>query len=83
MHILDLAKHARHLIPNLAPLVGQLILNSADFELWVDNSKFYSEDQLPPLIGMIWNVVRFVDDRIHLQQAAGTTKVIYNAFYDH
>ena len=82
-HIMDLAEHARHLIPNLVPLVGQPILNSADFELRVDNSKFYSEDQLAPLIGMIWKVVRFVDDRIHLQQAAGTTKVGYNSFYDH
>ena len=51
--ILDLAEHARHLIPNLAPLVGQPILNSADFELRVDNSKFYSDDQLAPLISMI------------------------------
>ena len=29
-HILDLAKHARHLIPNLAPLIRQPVLNSAD-----------------------------------------------------
>ena len=83
MLILDLAEHARHLIPNLAPLVGQPILNLANFELWVDNSKFYSEDQLAPLIGMIWKVVRFVDDRVHLQQAAGVTKVGYNVFYDY
>ena len=32
---------------------------------------------------MIWKVVRFVDDCIHLQQAAGATKVGYNAFYEH
>ena len=32
---------------------------------------------------MIWKVVRFVDDHIHLQQAAGSTKVGYNAFYEH
>ena len=82
-HILDLTEHARNLIPNLVPLVGQPILNSADFELRVDSSKFYLEDQLAPLIGMIWKVVRFVDDRVHLQQAAGTTKVGYNLFYDH
>ena len=31
--ILDLAEHARHLIPNLAPLVRQPLLNSTDFEL--------------------------------------------------
>ena len=80
---MDLTEHARHLIPNLAPLVGQPISNSADCELRVDNSKFYLEDQLAPLIGMIWKVVRFVDDRVHLQQAAGYTKVGYNAFYEH
>ena len=33
MFILNLAQHARHLIPNLAPLVGQPVLNAADFEL--------------------------------------------------
>ena len=71
------------MIPNLEPLVGQPISNSADFELRVDNSKFYSEEQLAPRIGMIWKVVRFVDDRFHLQQAAGNTKVGYNSFYDH
>ena len=70
-------------VPNSAPLVGQPILNSADFELRVDSSKFYLEDQLTPLISMIWKVVRFVDNCIHLQQAAGATKVGYNVFYDH
>ena len=49
----------------------------------MDNSKFYSEDQLAPLIGMIWKVVRFVDNCVHLQQAARTTKVGYNVFYDY
>ena len=32
---------------------------------------------------MIWKVLRFVDDRIHLQQAVRATKVGYNAFYKH
>ena len=32
-HILDFAEHARHLVPNLAPLVGQPLLNVTDFEL--------------------------------------------------
>ena len=30
-HILDLAEHARHLVPNLGPLVGQPLLNATDF----------------------------------------------------
>ena len=41
------------------------------------------EDQLVPLIGMIWKVARFVDDRVHMQQAAAATKVGYNTFYDY
>ena len=32
---------------------------------------------------MIWKVVRFVDNCVHLQQAAGVTKVGYNVFYDY
>ena len=71
------------MITSLAPLVGQPILNAADFELRVDHSKFYLEGHPAPLIYMIWKIVRFVDDRIHLQQAAGSTKVGYNAFYEH
>ena len=49
----------------------------------MDFSKVYTEKQLAPLIGMVWKVQRFVDDHIHLQQAPETTKVGYNAFYDH
>ena len=33
----------------------------------MDSCKFYSEDKLAPLIGMIWKVVRFVDDCINLE----------------
>ena len=55
--LLDLAEHARHLVPNLAPLIGQPLLNATDFELRVDKSRTYTEDQLVPLIGMIWKVV--------------------------
>ena len=32
---------------------------------------------------MIWKVARFVDNRVHMQQAAATTKVGYNTFYDY
>ena len=49
----------------------------------MDKSRTYTEDQLVPLIGMIWKVVRFVDDRVHMQQAAASTKVGYNVFYDY
>ena len=62
------------------PLIGQPISNSANLELRIDSSKVYTEEQLAPIIGNIWKVERFVDDRIHLQQAAGATKVGYNVF---
>merc|ERR1711873_221592 len=80
-HILDLAKHVRHLVPNLAPLVGQPLLNMTDLELRVDNSRQYEEKQLVPMIGMVWKLARFVDDRIHVQQAAGASFVGYVPFY--
>ena len=81
--MLDLTDYARHLVPNLVPLVSQPLLNATDFELRVDKSRTYTEDQLVPLISMIWKIVRFVDDRVHLQQAAAVTKVGYNVFYDY
>ena len=82
-HILDLAEHVWHLVPNLAPLVGQPLLNVTNFELRVDKSRTYTEDQLVPLVGMVWKLARFVDERVHVQQAAGFTKVGYNVFYDY
>ena len=70
-------------MPNLAPLVGQPLLNVSDFELRVDKSHTYTEDQLVPLVSMVWKLARFVDNRVHMQQAAGTTKGRYNTFYDY
>ena len=70
-------------MPNLAPLVGQPLLNVTNFELRVNKSRTYMEDQLVPLISMIWKVAQFVDNCVHMQQAAATTKVGYNTFYDY
>ena len=82
-HILDLADHVRHLVPNLAPLVGQPLLNVTDLELRVDASRTYEEKQLVPMIGMIWKLARFIDDRIHVQQAAGACSVGYVQYYQY
>ena len=49
----------------------------------MDCSNTYTEGQLAPLFGMIGKLQGLVDDHIHLQQAAGTTKVGYNAYYNH
>ena len=81
--ILDLADHVRHLVPNLAPLVGQPLLNVTDLELRVDNSRTYAEKQLVPMIGMIWKIARFIDDRIHVQEAAGACTVGYTQYYQY
>merc|ERR1712240_562454 len=82
-HILDLADHVRHLVPNLAPLVGQPLLNVTDLELRVDASRTYEEKQLVPMIGMVWKLARFIDDRIHVQQAAGACSVGYVQYYQY
>merc|ERR1712121_27489 len=81
--ILDLADHVRHLVPNLAPLVGQPLLNVTDLELRVDDSHTYAEKQLVPMIGMIWKLARFIDDRIHVQEAAGACSVGYTQYYQY
>merc|ERR1711954_78117 len=81
--ILDLADHVRHLVPNLAPLVGQPLLNVTDLELRVDDSHTYAETQLVPMIGMIWKLARFLDDRIHVQEAAGACTVGYTQYYQY
>merc|ERR1712121_307730 len=80
-HILDLADHVRHLVPNLAPLVGQPLLNVTDLELQVDSSRTYEEKQLVPMIGMIWKLARFIDDRIHVQEAAAAYSVGDTQYY--
>ena len=49
----------------------------------MDCSNTYTEEQLAPLIVMLGKLHCLVDDCIHLQQAAGTTKVGYNAYYDY
>ena len=36
-----------------------------------------------PMIGMVWKLARFVDDRIHVQQAAGASTVGYTNFYNY
>merc|ERR1712112_590240 len=79
----DLADHVRHLVPNLAPLVCQPLLNVTDLELRVDNSRTYAEKQLVPMIGMIWKIARFIDDRIHVQEAAGACTVGYTQYYQY
>merc|ERR1712240_88248 len=81
--ILDLADHVPHLVPNLAPLVGQPLLNVTDLELRVDASHNYMEKQLVPMIGMIWKLAQFIDDRIHVQEAAGACTVGYTQYYQY
>ena len=49
----------------------------------LDSSNVYTEEELSPLFWMLGKLHCLVDDHIHLQQAAGTTKVDYNAYYDH
>ena len=54
-----------------------------DLELRVDASRTYEEKQLVPMIGMIWKLARFIDDRVHVQQAAGACSVGYVQYYQY
>ena len=67
----------------MAPNIGQPISNTAVPVDRMDCSNTYTEDQLIPLYGMIGKLQGLVDDRIHLHQAAGTTKVGFNVYCDH
>ena len=49
----------------------------------MDCSEGSPDEQIAPLLEMIGKLHCLVDNRIHLQQAAGTTKVGYNAYYNH
>ena len=58
-------------------------MNVTDLELRVDDSRTYAETQLVPMIGMIWKIARFIDDRIHVQEAAGACTVGYTQYYQY
>ena len=49
----------------------------------LDSSVSYAEEELQPLVWLLGKLHCLVYNRVHLQQAAGTTKVGYNAYYDH
>ena len=80
---MDITEHAKVLAPNLVANVGQPISNTAGAGERMDCSNTYTEGQLTPLFSTLGKLQGLVDDHIHLQQAAGTTKVGYNAYYDH
>ena len=49
----------------------------------LDSSVSYTKEVFQPLFQLLRKLHCLVDDRVHLQQVAGTTKVGYNAYYDH
>ena len=80
---LDIAENAKVLAPNLGLNFSQPLSNVSRAGEHMDYSNVYTEEQLAPLFGMLGKLHSLVDDLIHLQQAAGSTKVVYNAYYDH
>ena len=48
----------------------------------MDSSEVYSEDELGPQYGLLGKLHCLVDDCVHLQQTACSTKVGYNAYYE-
>ena len=81
---LDIAEHTRVLSPNLALNFGQpLPGGAAKTDMELDSLVSYREEELQPLFWLLRKLHCLVDNRVHLQQAARTTKVGYNAYYDH
>ena len=81
--MLDIAEHANVLAPNLALNFSRpLSANVSVAGEHMDCSNVYTEEQLAPLFRILGKLHCLVDDHIHMQQAAGTTKVGYNAYYD-
>ena len=80
---LDITEHTNVLEPNLALNFSTPLSNVSGAGEHMDCSNVYTEEQLAPLFRMLGKLQRLVDDRTHLQQAAGTNKVGYNAYYDH
>ena len=49
----------------------------------VHDSVILTGEHLKPLFRLIGGLLCTVDDKVQMQQAAGTTRVGYNTFYDH
>ena len=82
--VLDFAEYERMLAPNLVLNFGQSFpggVSKTGMEL--DSLVSCTEEEPQPLFWMLRKLHCLVDDRVHLQQAARTTKVGYNAYYDH
>ena len=48
----------------------------------MESSEVYTEEDLRPLYLLLGKLHCLVDDCVHIQQTAGTTKVGYNAYYE-
>ena len=71
----------------VTPFPGESLLSpsvSIDYSsLLTISSNVYTEEEISPLFWMLGKLHCLLDNPVHLQQAAGTTKVGYNAYYDH
>ena len=74
------------LAPHLASTVCQTTLHigtSSEVSASGETRPTTVSDILSPLLQKIGGLHCLVDNRVHLQQSAGTSKVGYKAFYDH
>ena len=85
---MDISQYARVLAPHLAlkgcqPPPATSSGAGVPEEPMDCSEEDSSTQQIAPLFEMIGRLHCLVDNHIHLQQAAGTTKVGYNAYYSH
>ena len=80
----NIFKHESNLSPSLAvSSFSRSIPNLASNQIEMDSSNTFMEDDVHPLYLLLGKLHYLVDDHIHIQHTAGTTKVGYNAYYEH
>ena len=70
---MDFAEHVRVLSPNLVLIIGKPLSAGSQEGMEVDSEVSYTEEQLKPLFEIQGMLHCLVEDRVHLQTAAGTT----------
>ena len=76
----DIIATADMAVPSLSPLFGSAGPDGDEVQVEIDPSTPLTVGEVTP----VWNAVRsMLDDRVHIQQMAGTTSIGYATLYSH
>ena len=77
---LDLAEHTKMICSQLA---SNFRTSPPGADAVMKDDSLVSGEQLKPLYQLIGSLLCLVDDKVHMQQIAGTTRVGYVHMYNH